>query len=151
MVQNDAAGEVTFRHVFQSGLAQKTGWGNPPDSTPPNDIDPLHQCFHEVMPTTIDAMDSKFYVQDNSETPDTMLATFLYQKFLASYENRTCNPLPMSEIETCVRSSAVCILANVAMRSKVRLDWDEDNWTVAQDAARPTLKEKYRAPWKLEV
>jgi predicted dehydrogenase len=266
LVKNGAAGEITFCHAFQSGLTKKTGWGNPPDSAPPAEldwnmwlgpapevpfnanrwgvntasfptfryfwdyaggamtdwgvhlIDPLHQCFNEAMPVTIDAMGGKFYVQDNTDTPDTMLATFLYPKFLASYESRTCNPIPMfgmnqgagtmihgtdatifvnrsmcrlipndrakgatvweddtgmqqmnvphwknwleciksrqkpmSEIETCVRSSAVCILANVAMRSKVRLDWDENDWTVAQDAAKPMLKAKYRAPWKLEV
>jgi predicted dehydrogenase len=58
---------------------------------------------------------------------------------------------PTSEIETCVRSSAVCQLANIAMRSKLRLDWDEKNWTVAQAAAKPFLKAKYRSPWKLEV
>ena len=57
----------------------------------------------------------------------------------------------MSEIETCVRSSAVCILANVSMRAQSRLDWDEANWTVKQEAAKPFLKAKYRAPWKLEV
>jgi predicted dehydrogenase len=266
LVQSGAAGDVTFCHAFLSGLTTKTGWGNPPDSTPPSDldwnmwlgpapevpfnanrwgvktatfptfryfwdyaggamtdwgvhlIDPLHQCFNEVMPTTIDAMGSKFWVEDNTQTPDTMAATFLYPKFLTSYENRECNPFPMfgmnqgagtvihgteatifvnrsmcrlipnqrakgatvweddpemqqmnvphwknwlecirsrqkpiSEIETCVRSSSVCILANVAMRSRVRLDWDEQNWTVAQDAARQMLKARYRAPWKLEV
>jgi hypothetical protein len=37
------------------------------------------------------------------------------------------------------------------MRSKVRLDWDENNWTVVQNTARPMLQEHYRAPWKLEV
>jgi hypothetical protein len=58
---------------------------------------------------------------------------------------------PISEIETCVRSSAVCQLANVALRSKLRIDWDEKNWTVAQEAAKPLLKAKYRKPWKLEV
>ena len=266
LVKEGAPGEVTFCHAFQSAMTAKAGWGNPPDSAPPSDldwnmwlgpapevpfnanrwgvkttrfptfryfwdyaggamtdwgvhlIDPLSQCFDEVMPTTIDAMGSKFYVQDNTETPDTMLATFLYPKFLASYESRTCNPLPLfgtnqhegtvihgtdatifvnrsmcrlipndrskgatvweddpdmqrmnvphwenwleclrsrqkptSDIETCVRSSSACILANVAMRSKLRLDWDESSWTVAQQAARPMLQAKYRAPWKLEV
>jgi len=58
---------------------------------------------------------------------------------------------PTSDIETCVRSSAVCQLANIAMRTKLRLDWDEKNWTVAQSAAKPYLKAKYRSPWKLEV
>ena len=170
------------------------------------------------MPTAITALGGKFYVEDNADTPDTMLATYQYPKFLASYESRTCNPLPMfgdqgaasvihgteatilvnrsvcrlipnpkssvqaqvwekdnvmremnvphwqnfidciksreapiSEIETCVRSSATCILANLSMRFKQRLDWDEKNWTVAQDAVKPQLKERYRKPWKLEV
>ena len=146
-----------------------------------------------------------------------MLATFEYPKFIASYESRTANPMPMfghgaataihgteatlivnrsgcwlvpnakskvepqayekddvmrqmnvphwenwlaciksrekpqSEIETCVRSSTVCILANLSMRFKTRLDWDEKNWTVKQAEVKPYLKAKYRAPWKLEV
>ena len=58
---------------------------------------------------------------------------------------------PMSEIETCVRSSAVCQLANLSMRHEARLDWDEKNWTVQQAAVKPFLKAKYRSPWKLEV
>ena len=40
-------------------------------------------------------MGDKFYVKDNRDTPDTMLATFRYPKFLTSYESRTCNPMPM--------------------------------------------------------
>ncbi|MDZ4798591.1 MAG: Gfo/Idh/MocA family oxidoreductase [Bryobacteraceae bacterium] len=58
---------------------------------------------------------------------------------------------PTSEIETCVRSSTACILGNISLRSKMRLDWDEKAWTVKQDAVKPMLKAKYRSPWKLEV
>jgi hypothetical protein len=58
---------------------------------------------------------------------------------------------PESDIETCVRSSTACILANLSMRHKTWLDWDEKNWTVKQEHVRPFLKAKYRAPWKLEV
>ena len=58
---------------------------------------------------------------------------------------------PTSEIETCVRSSTTCLLANLSMRFKSRLDWDERAWTVAQEAMKPYLKARYRAPWKLEV
>jgi predicted dehydrogenase len=260
-------GDITFCHTFQSGATKKQGFGNPPDSTPPEDldwemwqgpapkrpfnanrwgvktttfptfryfwdyaggamtdwgvhlIDPLHQCFNEVMPTSVVALGDKYYVTDNTETPDTMQATFHYPKFLATYESRTCNPLPMfgrdlgagtsihgtegtifvarsgcwvvpnersalaaqawekdsemgqmnvphwknwaeciksrqkpmSDIETCVRSSTTCLLANLSMRFKTRLDWDEKNWTVQQEAAKPYLKAKYRSPWKLEV
>jgi predicted dehydrogenase len=266
LVKAGTVGEVTFCHTFQSGVAKREGFGNPPDSQPPADldwemwlgpapkvpfnanrwgvkaatfptfryfwdyaggsmtdwgihlIDPLHQCFGEVMPTSIVALGDKYYVRDNVETPDTMHATFHYPKFLTTYESRTCNPLPLfareqgngttihgtegtilvtrsgcwvlpnrgntptqafeknadmaqmnvphwrnflecvktrqapiSEIETCVRSSTACLLGNVAMRSKLRLDWDEANWTVEQDAAKPYLQMRYRSPWKLEV
>ena len=47
------------------------------------------------MPTAIVALGAKFYVEDNTETPDTMQATFYYPKFLTTYESRTCNPMPM--------------------------------------------------------
>jgi predicted dehydrogenase len=267
LVKDGAAGDITFCHTFQSGTTNRNGYGNPPDSAPPVDldwnmwlgpapkrefnpnrwgvkaatfptfryfwdyaggamtdwgvhlIDPLHQCFGEVMPTAIVALGDKFYVRDNTETPDTMEATFYYPRFLATYESRTCNPLPLfgrdqgygstihgteatifvnrggcwlipnpkskvaaaswekdpamnamnlphwqnfvaciksrekptSDIETCVRSSTTCLLANLAMRFKTRLDWDEQNWTVQQDAAKPYLKARYSAPWKLEV
>ena len=267
LVKSGIAGVPTFCHTFQTGMTNERGFGNPPDSDPPNDlnwdmwlgpapkvpfnanrwgvkaatfptfryfwdyaggamtdwgvhlIDPLHQCFDEVMPLAITALGSKFYVKDNVETPDTMLATFQYPKFLATYESRTCNPMPllpvgqgygtavhgteatifvnrggcwlipnarskveaqtfekdqqmaamnvphwqnwleciktrqrpMSEIETCVRSSTACLLANLSMRFQSRIDWDEPNWTVKQDEIKPHLKARYRAPWKLEV
>ncbi len=207
-----AATFPTFRYFWDYAGGAMTDWGV-------HLIDPLHQCFDEVMPLTISAMGDKLYVSDNVETPDTLLATYRYPKWLASYESRTANPLPMfgkqgagtsihgteatiivnrggcwlipagskstvteqtwendremgamnvphwknwleciksrqkpqSEIETCVRSSAACQLANVAMRSRLRIDWDEKNWTVKQDAAKPYLKSHYRSPWKLEV
>ena len=50
-----------------------------------------------------------------------------------------------------MRSSTTCLLANLAMRHKTFLDWDETAWTVKQDAVKPFVKAKYRAPWKLEV
>jgi predicted dehydrogenase len=205
-----AATFPTFRYFWDYAGGAMTDWGV-------HLIDPVHQCFDEVMPAAISAMGSKFYVEDNAETPDTMLATFHYPKFLLSYESRTANPMPMfgdqgaatvihgteatlmvnrggcrlipnkrgepmmvwendnvmrdlnvphwknwvecirtrqapiSEIETCVRSSTACILGNLSMRYKTWLDWDEKNWTVKQDAVKPALKAKYRSPWKLEV
>jgi predicted dehydrogenase len=267
IVKKGTLGDVTFVHTFQSGTVKQEGYGNPPDSTPPADldwdmwlgpapkvpfnknrfgvgvttfptfryfwdyaggamtdwgvhlIDPVHQCFDEAMPTAVVALGGKFYVKDNTETPDSMEATYTYPKFLMTYESRTANPMPLfagnhgngtvihgteaslyvnrsgcwlipnpkssvtaeeyeknpemaqmnvphwenwiaciksrekpqSEIETCVRSSTACILANLAMRYKSRLDWDEKNWTVEQEAVKPALKARYRAPWKLEV
>lgn len=207
------AGFPTFRYFWDYAGGAMTDWGV-------HLIDPLHQMFDDTMPTEVTAMGDKFYVTDNRETPDTMLATFRYPKYLTTYESRTANPLPMfglgfgaatavhgtegtlivnrghcyvipasdkqksievryendnemnqmnvphwknwieciktrnkptSEIETCVRSSTVCLLANLAMRHKKQLEWDEANWTVKQADMRPFLKAKYRAPWKLEV
>jgi predicted dehydrogenase len=201
----------TFRYFWDYAGGAMTDWGV-------HLIDPVHQCFGEPMPTAVSAMGSKFYVDDNTDTPDTMMATFHYPRFLLTYESRTANPLPMfagqgagtsihgteanvvvtrsgcwlipnrnskveqqtyennnemrdlnvphwknfiecirtrakpiSDIETCVRSSTSCILANLSMRHKTWLDWDEKNWTVKQAQIKPYLKAKYRAPWKLEV
>jgi predicted dehydrogenase len=201
----------TFRYFWDYAGGAMTDWGV-------HLIDPLHQCFGETMPSAIVALGEKFYVTDNSETPDTMHATFEYPKYLMTYESRTANPMPLlgrdlgagtaihgskatilvsrsgcwlipndkkatgeswekntemalmnvphwknwieciktrqkptSEIETCVRSSTVCLLANLSMRFKTRIDWDEKNWTVTQSAVKPHLKARYRSPWKLEV
>jgi predicted dehydrogenase len=265
IVKSGMIGEVTFCHTWQTGAANKQGFGKPADAPVPAGldwdmwlgpapkvpfnlnrwgvgvqtfptfryfwdyaggamtdwgvhlIDPVHQCFGEQMPTAVSAMGGKLYVDDNRETPDTMMATFHYPKFLLTYESRTANPMPMfgqgaatsihgtegtlivkrggcyvvpndkspiaavtyekdaamnemnmphwknfieciktrarptSDIETCVRSSTVCLLANLSMRHKSWIDWDETNWTVRQNAVKPFLKAKYRAPWKLEV
>jgi predicted dehydrogenase len=58
---------------------------------------------------------------------------------------------PTSDIENLVKSSAVCILANVSMRAKTRLDFDPKTFKVAQPAASTFTGIDYRAPWKLEV
>jgi hypothetical protein len=71
-----------------------------------------------------------------------------WKNFIACIKSRE---KPISDIETCVRSSTVCLLANLSMRYKSWLDWDEKNWTVAQDAVKPYLKVQYRSPWKLQV
>jgi predicted dehydrogenase len=58
---------------------------------------------------------------------------------------------PVSDIENLVRSSAVCVLGNVSMRARTRLDFDERTFTVRQPEARPFTEINYREPWKLEV
>jgi len=202
----------TFRYFWDYAGGSMTDWGV-------HLIDPVHQCYGDPMPTSVSAMGGKLYVDDNAETPDTMMATLRYPKFMLTYESRTANPMPMfgqgqgaatsihgtegtlivrrggcyvipneksqitaltfekdpvmnemnvphwknfiecirtrarpvSDIETCVRSSTACILANLSMRHQTWLDWDEANWTVKQNQIRPFLRAKYRAPWKLEV
>ena len=58
---------------------------------------------------------------------------------------------PTSEIETCVRSSTVCLLGNLAMRHKTFLDWDErrgpSSRTRLSHFSRPTTA----SPGRLEV
>ncbi len=176
-------------------------------------IDIAHMAFGDPMPSSVSALGGKLWLQDNSETPDTMVVAYEYPGFLASWEHRTnstenssrvlsvtfhgtrgtlyvdramfkltpekdsgLEPMemkrgvdghpmhwanfvdcvktrkrPNSEIETCVRSTTACLLGNVSLRSKLRLDWDDQSKTVAQRDAAPYLHRDYRAPWKLEV
>jgi predicted dehydrogenase len=58
---------------------------------------------------------------------------------------------PTSDIENLVKSTSVCVLANVALRAKTRIDLDAKNYKVSQREAQPFLGINYRAPWKLEV
>jgi predicted dehydrogenase len=58
---------------------------------------------------------------------------------------------PISDVERCFRTTAACILGNVALRSRVRVDWDNEKQTAVQKEARPYLKAEYRKPWKLTV
>jgi hypothetical protein len=58
---------------------------------------------------------------------------------------------PISDIEIGHRSTTTALLGNVALRSKLRIDWDSKTETTAQNAARKYLHREYRKPWKLEV
>ena len=58
---------------------------------------------------------------------------------------------PNSDIETCFRSSAACILGNLSVRTKTRLDWDARTNTVLQPEARRYLNREYRPPWQLKL
>jgi hypothetical protein len=58
---------------------------------------------------------------------------------------------PISDIEIGHRSTTTALLGNVALRSKLRIDWDSKTETTAQNAARKYLHREYREPWKLEV
>ena len=58
---------------------------------------------------------------------------------------------PICDIEICQRSTTACLLGNVALRSKLRIDWDEKNWTTTQESARTLLRREARDPWKIVV
>ncbi len=78
----------TFRYFWDYAGGAMTDWGV-------HLIDPVHQCFEDPMPLSVSAMGDKLYVEDNRDTPDTLMATYRYPKFLLTYESRTCNPMPM--------------------------------------------------------
>jgi len=198
----------TFRYFWDYAGGAMTDWGV-------HLLDITQFVFDEAMPSSVSAQGGKFYVTDNTETPDTMLATFRYPGFIASYESRTANNYPVydntygtafhgteatllvnrggvflfptqkgaaptvindkslspmnephwqnfqecirtrqkptSDIETCVRSTATCLLANLAMRHSATLTWDDQSFTVKQPDFAPYLQENYRAPWRLTV
>jgi predicted dehydrogenase len=180
MVKSGALGEVRFCRTsdYPGGAITDAGV---------HLIDIVQFAFDEAMPVSVTAQGGKFYADDNVETPDTMLATFRYPGFVASYERSTGNAYgiafhgtkatlmvnrgadmnvphwknflecvrtrakPISEIETCVRTTATCVLANIAMRHGMTLDWDDRAFTVKQHEAKQYLKADYRSPWKLEV
>jgi len=263
MVSSGQLGKVTFVRTWNYGHQKAEGIGNPPDSSPPPDLDwnmwlgpapqrefnknrfgvDPHQysffryfwdyaggmmtdwgihlldivqmAFHEIEPTTIASLGGKFYLQDNRETPDTLQVTYEYPNgMIATYENRETNAQsmfnhgygilfhgtegtlfvdragyqlipekgssleaaeahrsndsllehwqnfldcvktrkrPVSDIEIGHRSTTTALLGNVSLRSKLRIDWDEQHETTQQPEARPLLKREYREPWKLEV
>jgi len=78
----------TFRYFWDYAGGAMTDWGV-------HLIDPVHQAMKEPMPKSIVALGTKLYVDDDTETPDTLQATFQYDTFLSTYESRTCNPMPM--------------------------------------------------------
>jgi predicted dehydrogenase len=60
---------------------------------------------------------------------------------------------PASDIELGHQSSAACLLANVALRSKERIEFDpvKQELENPSPAARKLFGREYRAPWKLAV
>ena len=177
-------------------------------------LDIVHMAFNEAMPGSVVALGGKYWLQDDTETPDTMQVSFEYPGFLGSWEHRSNNtdnqpgrlmgitfhgnrgmlyvdrsiyrltpekgsdlapaemkrvtdphPLhwanfvdcvrtrqaPNSEIETCFRSSAACILGNLSMRTRMRLDWDDQKKTDLQTEARRYLKADPSNSWKVTL
>jgi predicted dehydrogenase len=54
-------------------------------------LDIVHWAMRVDGPTAITASGSKFFLEDNSDTPDTLQVTFEYPSFICTYENRLCN------------------------------------------------------------
>jgi predicted dehydrogenase len=206
----------TFRYFYDYANGWPGDWGV-------HLLDIVQWAMRVDGPHTITASGRKFYLKDNSDTPDTLQITLEYPDFVATYENRLCNEnsmyrhdygiefhgtdgtmfvdregfqvfpegtevegkrvaktaemkmervddglenhvanmlecmktrkLPQSDIEFGYRSTSTCLLGNVALRSKERLDWDvaSQRLTKGSPAAQKLLSREYRAPWKLGV
>jgi predicted dehydrogenase len=58
---------------------------------------------------------------------------------------------PASDIEICQRSTTTCLLGNISLRSRMRVDFDPRKWTAAQSEARKYFSREERKPWKIVV
>jgi predicted dehydrogenase len=54
-------------------------------------IDIVHMAFNEQMPQAIAALGGKFWLKDDTETPDTLQVAYEYPGFLGSWEHRSNN------------------------------------------------------------
>ena len=196
-----------FRWFWDYAGGMMTDWGV-------HLLDIVQMAFDEKMPKSVTALGGKFWLTDNRETPDTLIVSYEYPGFLATYENRNSSSesmfgkgygilfhgskgtlfvdrslyklvpergsdlkeievkasnntnvahwanfldcvktrqKPNSDIEICQRSSTTCLLGNVALRSGLRLDWDEKKWTTVQPEARKFLSREDRKPWRIKV
>jgi predicted dehydrogenase len=206
----------TFRYFYDYA----NGW---PGDWAVHLLDIVQWTMRVDGPHTITASGKKFFLTDNSDTPDTLQITLEYPEFVATYENRLCNEhatgkhdygiefygtdgtmfvdregfqvfpeikevegsraartaemrmervddgldnhvanllecmrsrkLPQTDIEYGYHSTSACVLGNVALRSKERLEWDVAGQRLSKGspAAQRLLSREYRAPWKLVV
>lgn len=58
---------------------------------------------------------------------------------------------PIADIEGMARSTVTCLLGNVALRGRMRVDYEPATWASSQKEARQWMAYHYREPWKLEV
>jgi predicted dehydrogenase len=197
----------TFRGFWDYAGGMMTDWGV-------HLLDIVQLAFDETMPLTVSGFGERYYIKDNQEVPDTLVVSYEYPGFLATYENREANgqsmfghgygilfmgtkgtlfvdragyqlvpennsglkaaevkstssgnrehwanfiecihtrARPTSDIEKCLRSTATCLLGNIAIRSKMRLDWDAGQMTIVQNEGRRWMSRPERAPWKIVV
>jgi predicted dehydrogenase len=74
----------TFRYFWDYAGGFMTDWGV-------HFINVVQWAMKVEGPNAVVASGGKWYLQDNTETPDTLQTTFEYPGFLATYENRMCN------------------------------------------------------------
>lgn len=198
----------TFRYFWDYAGGWMTDWAI-------HLLDIVQMAYGEQMPRSVTALGERYFLKDNTETPDTLSVTYTYPNFLAVYENRQGNAnslinqgygilfhgrrgtlfvdravmrvipergvsdleprevkmsnygnrehwanfldcvktrkRPVSDVETCHRTSTTCHLANIALRSKLRVDFDPATERIAQAEARRYVSRTNRAPWRIAL
>ena len=78
---------ASFRWFWDYAGGMMTDWGV-------HLIDIVQWAMDVEAPEAVNAVGGKFYIQDNRETPDTIMATYQYPGFVLAYENRLLNNHP---------------------------------------------------------
>lgn len=78
-----------FRWFWDYAGGMMTDWGV-------HLIDIAHWAMDVDAPLAVSAVGGKFNLQDNRETPDTIVASYQYPGFVMTYENRVCNGQKMN-------------------------------------------------------
>jgi predicted dehydrogenase len=197
----------TFRYFYDYAGGWVTDWMV-------HLIDIVQMANNEAMPVSVVSQGNRYFIKDNTETPDTLEITLEYPNFLAVYENRQGNAnsmfnhgygitfhgtkgsmfidrsgyqvypergsgvqpeevkaegnandahwanflecvktrkRPIADIEINHKTSTSCHLGNIALRSKLKVDFDPATERVAQPEARKYTSRENRKPWKLVV
>jgi len=74
----------SFRWFWDYAGGMMTDWGV-------HLIDIVQWAMDVDYPKRVSATGGKLYLQDNRETPDTLMVTYEYPGFVCTYENRECN------------------------------------------------------------
>jgi predicted dehydrogenase len=79
----------SFRWFWDYAGGMMTDWGV-------HWLDIVQLVMGADAPRFVSTGGGKFVLEDNRETPDTILATFQYPEFVCTYENRVANAAPIS-------------------------------------------------------